>query len=73
MRIIIDKNVMVPMRDGVEMATDIYRCDTHEPSPVLLQRLPYNKDMAGLSNFAMDIQRAVRSGYVVVVQDTRGR
>ena len=73
MRIIIDKNVMVPMRDGVEMATDVYRRDTDEPSPVLLQRLPYNKEMAGLGNFAMDVQRAVRSGYVVVIQDTRGR
>lgn len=73
MRIIIDKNIMVPMRDGVEMATDVYRLDTDEPSPVLVQRLPYNKDLAGLSNFAMDFQRAVRSGYAVVIQDTRGR
>jgi uncharacterized protein len=73
MRIVIEKNVMVPMRDGVELATDIYRQDSNEPAPVLLQRLPYNKELTNVNNFALDIQRAVQAGYTVVSQDTRGR
>jgi uncharacterized protein len=73
MRIIIDKNLKVPMRDGVEFATDVYRPDGNEPLPVLLQRLPYDKEMTRTTNFALDIQRAVQAGYAVVVQDTRGR
>jgi uncharacterized protein len=72
-RLVIDKNVMVPMRDGVELATDIYRQDSNEPQPVLMQRLPYNKEMNAINNFALDIQRAVQSGYTVISQDTRGR
>lgn len=73
MRIIIDKNVQVPMRDGVALATDIYRPDTEQALPVLVQRLPYNKELPTLLSFALDVQRAARSGYAVIVQDTRGR
>jgi len=71
--ILIEKNVMVPMRDGVQLATDVYRLDREAPAPVLLTRTPYNKEytLAGTSTF--DILRAVQAGYVVVVQDVRGR
>ena len=35
---------MVPMRDGVKLATDIYRpSDLTGPLPVILMRTPYNK------------------------------
>ncbi|MEX2223163.1 MAG: CocE/NonD family hydrolase, partial [Candidatus Rokuibacteriota bacterium] len=42
------ENVMVPMRDGVRMATDIYRParaghPLADRRPVLLHRTPYNK------------------------------
>jgi NADPH:quinone reductase-like Zn-dependent oxidoreductase len=33
--ILIDKNVMVPMRDGLRLATDVHRLDGATPSPVL--------------------------------------
>ena len=42
--ILIEKNVMVPMRDGVQLATDMYRLDGEAPAPVLLTRTPYNKE-----------------------------
>ena len=42
--ILIDKNIMVPMRDGVRLATDLYRMDGAPPAPVLLARTPYNKE-----------------------------
>jgi predicted acyl esterase len=34
--IVIDKNVMVPMTDGVRLATDVFRLQEAPPSPVLL-------------------------------------
>jgi len=70
---VVDRDVMVPMRDGVRLATDIYRPlvdgeATREPHCVILTRLPYNKDGA------KTIGRYFAShGYVVVAQDTRGR
>lgn len=73
MNILIEKNLMVPMRDGVEMATDVYRPDSEGPVPTLVQRLPYNKELVLLVNYAIDVSRAVQAGYAVVTQDTRGR
>ena len=42
--ILIEKNIMVPMRDGVKLATDIYRLEGAIPAPVLLARTPYDKE-----------------------------
>src|SRR4051794_6857510 len=60
--------VPVTMRDGVTLRADIYRPAADGKFPVLLQRTPYNKD--GDASFAL---KAVPLGYVVVVQDVRGR
>ena len=69
------KNVMVPMRDGVKLATDIYLPAENGATvegrfPVVLSRTPYGRaaSMAGC-----DPKIYVPSGYVVVRQDTRGR
>ncbi len=66
---------MVPMRDGVRLATDVYRLDGNPPAPVLLTRTPYDKEqtVAGGAGADFDIMRAVQAGYVVVIQDVRGR
>ncbi|MBK9124868.1 MAG: CocE/NonD family hydrolase [Chloroflexi bacterium] len=69
--ITIEKNIMVPMRDGVLLATDVYRLGGAAPAPVLVARTPYNKD--GDLVRSLDVMRAVQAGYVVVVQDVRGR
>lgn len=69
-RINIEKNMMVSMRDGVKLATDVYRQETGASTPTLVTRTPYNKD--GILN-VFDVMRAVQAGYVVVVQDVRGR
>lgn len=62
------KTLMVAMRDGTKLATDIYLPMGEGPFPVILLRTPYNKNMgAGIG--AAGAQR----GYAVVVQDTRGR
>jgi uncharacterized protein len=61
-------NMMVPMSDGVKLATDIYFPLPLVESPVILIRTVYGKygEQATARLFS-------RSGYVVVVQDVRGR
>lgn len=67
--IVVERNVMVKMRDGVRLATDVYRMKGVEQAPVLLLRTPYNKD--GLQMNERD--RFLRAGYIIVSQDVRGR
>lgn len=71
-KITIEQDIPVEMRDGVVLYADIYRPADHGPFPVLLQRLPYDKTSAHAIHFAHPSWYA-RHGYVVVVQDTRGR
>ena len=62
------------MRDGVRLATDVYRLDGTALAPVLLARTPYDKERAVASTgVPFDILRAVQAGYAVVIQDVRGR
>ena len=61
-------NIMVPMRDGVKLATDVYRpAWSDEPLPVIYIRTTYG----GVS--FEDIRQFVQHDYAVVVQDVRGR
>ena len=69
--VVIERNVMVPMRDGVRLATDVYRPDKPGQFPVLLQRLPYGKQI--LDRVFLDPTQTAQRDYVVVVQDSRGR
>lgn len=58
----------VAMRDGVRLATSVFLPREAGPHPTILIRTPYNKDgMAALG------EASARSGYSVVIQDTRGR
>ena len=41
--IVIERDPMVPARDGVLSATDVYRPGGPGPFPVLLERTPYDK------------------------------
>lgn len=70
--ITVERNVTVPMRDGVALAADLYRPVGAGPMPVLLQRTPYNKTnpLANTTAFAL---RAAEAGFAVLVQDVRGR
>ena len=69
------KDVMVPLRDGVKLATDIYVPAVHGVAiegrwPVVLSRTPYGK----VKTIAeCHPKNYVPFGYVVVRQDTRGR
>lgn len=59
---------MVPMRDGVRLATTIFLPDGEGRWPVILMRTPYGKDV-----FATAASFWTRRGYAFVVQDCRGR
>lgn len=75
MRIVMDRDVMVSMRDGTRLATDVYRPDSAARLPVLLVRLAYGKNTltTTLSGTPMpDLLRLVSAGYAVVAQDSRG-
>ncbi len=62
------EHIMVPMRDGVELSTDIYLPPGDGPWPCVLSRTPYNKN--GNRNVAL---RFVEEGFAFVSQDCRGR
>ena len=72
-RIIVEKNIPVPMRDGTILRADLYRPDSPEKLPVLLNRTPYNKAMPMVFAMTLDAMRAAEAGYNVMVQDCRGR
>ena len=68
-------DVMMPTRDGVKLATDIYRpaiksTAVTDKLPVLLHRTPYDKAAPATIAIAKSL---AAHGYVVIVQDTRGR
>jgi putative CocE/NonD family hydrolase len=66
----VDKNVEARMRDGVILRADVYRPDTTERLPALLERTPYSKNPSQMDSL---FRRLAARGFVVVVQDTRGR
>ncbi|HJS98105.1 MAG TPA: CocE/NonD family hydrolase [Terriglobales bacterium] len=68
---ILQKDVAVPMRDGVVLRADILLPSRTRRFPTLVYRTPYNKEEA-LKGY-LTFQHAVDRGYAVVVQDVRGR
>ncbi|MEB8329069.1 CocE/NonD family hydrolase [Flavobacteriaceae bacterium KMM 6897] len=74
---IIDQKIMMPMRDGVRLATDIYRPKTTTPVPIIFSRTPYNFNSWGdgeeKTRTAERAYEAVKRGYAYVVQNERGR
>ena len=65
-----EKNVPATMRDGTTLYADVYRPDAEGRFPVILLRLPYGKQLAEVFG---DHEYFPARGYVVVVQDGRGR
>ena len=67
-QVAIENGVRVKMRDGVSLVGDVYRPKVEGRFPVLLERTPY--DRSEESSMAYEL---ASHGYVVVLQDTRGR
>jgi putative CocE/NonD family hydrolase len=74
---VIDQKVMMPMRDGIRLATDIYRPKGEGKHPVVFSRTPYNfntwVDGKMVNGPLQAAYEAVSRGYVYVVQNERGR
>jgi len=69
-RVLVEKDLPMRTRDDVTLYADVYRPDAPGRFPVLVVRTPYDKsqDMALTEKDYFPAR-----GYVVVVQDTRGR
>src|SRR5687768_17357129 len=62
----VERNVAVPMRDGVILRANVFRPDEPGSYPVLVLRTPYGKDPQKPDAY-------VKAGYIVVAKDARGR
>jgi len=82
--VVVHKDVMVRMRDGVHLATDIYRpAGIETPLPVIFERTPYDKSGTPRTEFSVNAPTPMsrpdlaiylaRKGYAVIWQDCRGR
>ena len=73
-QVLVEKNLAIPLRDGVTTYADLYRPLDGPPAPVVLVRTPYDKEVSGgaVGVLPQWLKLAER-GYAVVVQDVRGR
>ena len=82
---IVEKDLVVKMRDGVALSVDVFRPDSKEKVPALLSISPYSKDIQSLplpsglgkameygSVEAGDPNQIVAGGYAHVIPDPRG-
>ena len=74
---VIERKVMVPMRDGKRMAADVYRPkDNSKKYPIIFSRTPYNFNFwdvkLGAPRDMTTILEAVKRGYAYVVMNERG-
>jgi hypothetical protein len=74
---IVERKLMIPMRDGVRIATDVYRPkDTSKKYPTIFVRTPYNFNFWDVRNGApRDLSNeleAVKRGYALVEMNERG-
>lgn len=67
-RVVQEKNLKMKARDGATMVADVYRPDAPGKFPMLIVRTPYDK-----GNRLTEMGFFPPRGYVVVVQDGRGR
>lgn len=68
----VEFDVPATMRDGVVLRANVFRPADGGRYPVALARTPYGKDFSTVVSY-LDAPRLARAGYVVVVQDVRGR
>lgn len=74
---VVERKVMVPMRDGKRMAADVYRPkDASKKYPIIFSRTPYNFNFwdvrLGAPRDMTTILEAVKRGYAYVVMNERG-
>ena len=70
------QEVMIPMRDGIELYTSIYKPVDADDRPVLIVRTPYSCAPYGegwKSDLSEYMQEFLLNSYIIVFQDVRGR
>lgn len=72
MRVLFERNVSGTMRDGTILRANLFRPEADGVYPVVLTRLPYGKDTS-YAYLILDPVRLAEAGYIVVIQDVRGR
>ncbi len=73
-RVLVDREIAVATRDGVELATDVYRPDGEGPRPTLVYRIRGSRSSAFIvGQLMLNPLDAVRRGYAVAIQEVRGR
>ena len=72
MAVVVERYIAATMRDGAVLKADVYRPAIGR-HPVLVLRTPYGKGQVATISGTLDPVRAAEAGYVVVVQDVRGR
>jgi uncharacterized protein len=70
--VIVERDVVVPMRDGVVLRADVYR-PNGRAVPAVLARTPYDRSFQLTPPAALDPERATEAGFALVCQDVRGR
>jgi putative CocE/NonD family hydrolase len=70
---ILERNVAVPMRDGVLLRADVYRPEGDGPVPAVLGRTPYDRTFGPTPPSIVDPERAVEAGIALVCMDVRGQ
>ena len=68
----VERNLHVPMRDGVRLAADLYRPKGLQSAPVILIRTPYHKRNL-LYGYELTGGLFASQGYAVLIQDVRGK
>jgi putative CocE/NonD family hydrolase len=70
--VLVEQDVETLLPDGTVLRSTVYRPADGEPCPVLLTRTPYGRDLAVNSAY-FNPTTAAAAGYVVIMQDCRGR
>jgi len=74
---VIEQKIMMPMRDGVRLATDVYRPKSDGRFPIIFSKTPYNFNSWGDGELKQNSYQAaldaVKRGYAYVVQNERGK
>ena len=68
-----ESDIPLMLRDGTITYVDIFRPDKEDKLPALLYRTPYDKSTLHTRTYSLDAIKAAMHGYVVVIQDVRGR
>ena len=68
-----ESDIPLMLRDGTITYVDIFRPDKEDKLPALLYRTPYDKSSSHARTYSLDAIKAAMHGYVVVIQDVRGR